>query len=251
MEKQVKLQKKREQRHRRESNEKLDKMISDFVRYKYPGIYAEAKEYHDELDAIYPSKRNLIKTVEHTAWVKKVQEQKVSNNKQMDLKIQLMRCKKNTNEAKKKNPTVVNESRPPGNEIPSTGLNENTPPGNEIPSTGLNENTPPGNEIPSTGLNENTPPGNEIPSTGLNENTPPGNEIPSTGLNENTPPGNEIPSTGLDEITPSLSAEISPQMVQDIIDELRGDKDFNEQYLNMFPEDVEMVDYVLEEGELY
>ena len=203
MEKQAKLLKKREQRHKRESNERLDKVISDFVRHKYPGIYAEARQYHDELDAIYPDKRNIIKTVEHTAWIKKVKEQMASNNKRMHLKIQLMQCKK-------KNPVVVNESSP------STGLHQ---PADEIPSTGLDK-------IPSTGLDE-------IPSTGLDK-------IPSTGLDE-------ISSTELDQIIPSLTAEISPQMVQGIMDELKGDKD-----LNMFLEDIEMNDYVLEEeGELY
>ena len=36
----------------------------------------------------------------------------------------------------------------------------------------------------------------------------------------------------------------SPQMIQSIMDELKGDKD-----LNMFLEDIEMNDYVLEEEE--
>ena len=151
MEKQAKLLKKREQRHKRESNERLDKVISDFVRHKYPGIYAEARQYHDELDAIYPDKRNIIKTVEHTAWIKKVKEQMASNNKRMDLKIQLMQCKK-------KNPVVVvNESSP------STGLHQ---PADEISSTGLHQ---PADEIPSTGLHQ---PADEISSTELDQIIP-------------------------------------------------------------------------------
>ena len=203
MDKETKLQKKREQRHRRELTGKLDKTISDFVRHKYPCIYAEAKEYYDELNVMYPSKKNLIKTVEHAAWKKKIQGQRASSNKQMELKIQLMRSKKTTTETsntiitKKKNPTVG--------------------------------------------------------PTVVNENTPPVNEISSTGLDGNTPLINEISSTELDVIAPSLNAEIPPQLIQEIINELRGDKDLHEHYLNMFPnddDDVEMADYVLEE-ELY
>ena len=217
MEKQAKLLKKREQRHKRESNERLDKVITDFVRHKYPSIYAEARQYHDELDAIYPDKRNIIKTVEHTAWLKKVKEQMASNNKRMDLKIQLMHCKK------KDSVVVVNKSSP------STVLHQ---PADEISSTGLHQ---PADEISSTGLHQ---PADEIPSTGLHQ---PADEIPSTVLHQ---PADEISSTELDQIIPSLSAEISPQMIQSIMDELKGDKD-----LNMFLEDIEMNDYVLEEEE--
>ena len=206
MEKQAKLLKKREQRHKRESNERLDKVIADFVRHKYPSIYAEARQYHDELDAIYPDKRNIIKPLEHTAWLKKVKEQMASNNKRMDLKIQLMHCKKKDSVV-----VVVNESSP------STGLHQ------------------PADEISSTGLHQ---PADEIPSTGLHQ---PADEIPSTVLHQ---PADEISSTELDQIIPSLSAEISPQMIQSIMDELKGDKD-----LNMFLEDIEMNDYVLEEEE--
>ena len=207
MDKQAKLQKKREQRHRRELTGKLDKTISDYVHHKYPNIYAEAKEYYDELNAMYPSKKDLIKTVEHAAW-KKIQGQRASSNKQLELKIQLMRSKKTTIESSN---TIITKKIPSRKEKNPT-----------------------------------------VDPTVVNENTPPVNEISSTELDENTPLVNEISSTELDEIAPSLNAEIPPQLVQEIIDELRGDKDLHEYCLNMFPDndDVEMAEYVLEE-ELY
>ena len=57
MDKQAQLRRKREQRHRRETSSKLDKTICEYVKHKYPGVYAEAKERYDELNSMYPSKK--------------------------------------------------------------------------------------------------------------------------------------------------------------------------------------------------
>ena len=159
-----------------------------------------------------------------------------------------MRSKKTkaTTEIIESTTTISNEISSPGQKNP-TAVNE---------ETGLDENTRAASEISSqngeTGLDENTPPVNGILSTELDENTSPVNGILSTELDENTPPVNGILSTELDEITPYLNREIPPQLVQEIIDELRADRDLHEYCLNMFPgDDVEMFEEESSEGELY
>ena len=91
---------KRDQRHLREIAAKKDRMISDYIRYKYPNIYAEAEQYYNEMNDKYPIKKDLLKTVEHIAWRKKVQEERSKANKLMELKIELLKQpkKKSTRE---------------------------------------------------------------------------------------------------------------------------------------------------------
>ena len=98
MDKEAKLERKRDQRHRREITAKLDRTVSDYVRYKYPSVYAEAEEYYTQLNSKYPTKKDLIKTVEHTVWKKKTREQRTTYNKRMELKIHLLQDEKKKTE---------------------------------------------------------------------------------------------------------------------------------------------------------
>ena len=127
----------------------------------------------------------------------------------MELKIQLIRSKKT------KTTTEIIESS-------STTISNGIPSRNEEITTAVNEETE---------LDEITSAVNEIPSR---------NEEITTAVNE---------ETELDEITPFLNQEISHQLVQEIIDELKADKDLHEYLNNIFPDDVEMFDsqYILEE----
>ena len=122
MDKQAQLQRKREQRHRRETSGRLDKSISEYVQHKYPSIYAESKEHYDELNFMYPSKK--------------------ANNKQMELKIQLMRSKKTTTtttEIIESSSTASNEIITEPNEISTSSINDET-------STSVNGITSPVNK---------------------------------------------------------------------------------------------------------
>ena len=44
---------------------KKDRFISTYVETKYPQIYEEAKKCYDQIDVVYPNKRDLTKTVEY------------------------------------------------------------------------------------------------------------------------------------------------------------------------------------------
>ena len=102
MDKQARLEKKREQRLCRETSARVDHFISDYVQHKYAKIYAEAKEYHDHLRSIYTTKHDLRKTPEFIIWKKQIQQsptQGAANREHVDnmeLKIQLIECKKTT-----------------------------------------------------------------------------------------------------------------------------------------------------------
>ena len=41
-----------------------DRLISEYIRHKYPEIYNEAVDTHEKLDAMYPQKRDLTKSME-------------------------------------------------------------------------------------------------------------------------------------------------------------------------------------------
>ena len=100
MDKQSIVIRKRDQRYLREIAAKKDRNISDYIRYKYPNIHAEAEQYYNEMNNKYPLKKDLLKTVEHIAWRKKVQEERSKSNKLMELKIELLKQpkKKSTQE---------------------------------------------------------------------------------------------------------------------------------------------------------
>ena len=44
---------------------KKDRFIAAYIQTKFPQIYDEAKKCYDQIDALYPSKRDLTKTVEY------------------------------------------------------------------------------------------------------------------------------------------------------------------------------------------
>ena len=187
MDKQAQLRRKREQRHRRETSNKLDKTICEYVKHKYPGVYAEAKERYDELNSMYPSKKDLTKTVEHSAWKKQIQRQRSAKNKEMELKIQLMRSKKTTTTTT--TTEIIESSSSTCNEI-STSPNDET-------------------------------------STAVNAS--PVNDETSTALDEL--------DLELDQITPFINEEIPPKMIEEIMNELKRDKDLNEYLCNILPDD--------------
>ena len=58
------LQQKRSARKLLVQSKRKDKLISAYIQAKHPEIYAEATAFYQNLDALYPTKRDLCKTVE-------------------------------------------------------------------------------------------------------------------------------------------------------------------------------------------
>ena len=59
---------KREARIKQRNKERQDLFASDYVKHKYPGIYAEAVQVFQILTNQYPNKYDARKTDEHKAW---------------------------------------------------------------------------------------------------------------------------------------------------------------------------------------
>ena len=142
MDKETKLERKRDQRHCRETTAKLDRTVSDYVRCKYPSIYAEAEDYYTELSGKYPKKKDLIKTVEHTSWKKGTRDRRAVSNRRMQLKIPLLQNERKTTEAIDTTATSeetgpVDSIQPATETIDTTATSEETEPGDIL--TELNE----------------------------------------------------------------------------------------------------------------
>ena len=56
----------RKKHTRRQLSKKIrhDRLISQYVHFKYPEVYAEANNYYNQLEAKHPNKRDLCKTLE-------------------------------------------------------------------------------------------------------------------------------------------------------------------------------------------
>ena len=199
MDKQARLEKKREQRLCRETSARLDNFISDYVQHKYANIYAEAKEYHDHLRSIYTTKHDLRKTAaEFIVWKKQIQEhpqqsptQGTANREHVDnmeLKIQLIECKK-----KMKTTTTIETS---------SSINSSN---NEIAE---------GNIAPTEGTMEGIETSSSINSS--NNEIAEGNIAPSIY--------EEIPTELLEEIITELSADSN---LNDIFTDFDFDFDFD------------------------
>ena len=143
MDKETKLERKRDhQRHRRETTAKLDRTVSDYVRCKYPSIYAEAEDYYTELSGKYPKKKDLIKTVEYTSWKKGTRDRRAVSNRRMQLKIPLLQNERKTTEAidttaMSEETGPVDSIQPATETIDTTATSEETEPGDIL--TELNE----------------------------------------------------------------------------------------------------------------
>ena len=229
MDKETKLERKRDQRHRRETTAKLDRTVSDYVRCKYPSIYAEAEDYYTELSGKYPKKKDLIKTVEHTSWKKGTRDRRAVSNRRMQLKIPLLQNERKTTEAI--DTTATSEETGPVDSIqPATETIDTTATSEE---TGPVDSIQPATEtIDTTATSEETGPVDSIqPAT---------ETIDTTATSEETEPGDIL--TELNEAVSYINEEIPDHMIQEIMNELKADMELHEFCLSTFPDNVEMLE---------
>ena len=67
--KEAKLERRRTQRRKNIATAKEEQYIAEYIRYKYTTIYEEAAAVCQQLKAKYPDKINWRKTAEHRAWL--------------------------------------------------------------------------------------------------------------------------------------------------------------------------------------
>ena len=72
MERRERVQRRRELRKTHRSITRRELLVADYVQYKYSDIYAEAVQFYNVLNDLYPTKNDLKKTYEYKAWKKNV-----------------------------------------------------------------------------------------------------------------------------------------------------------------------------------
>ena len=68
MAKERSVQRRRELRSQQRIEMRKSKLVSDYIKTKYPAIYHEASEFYNDLVKHYPEKRDLAKTIEYKSW---------------------------------------------------------------------------------------------------------------------------------------------------------------------------------------
>ena len=104
------IERKKANRIQEASNVRFNRVITGYIETNYPEVYKEAKEFFEQLNALYPNKKDLRRTNQYM-WMKndfpqkkyyprksnpKKKEDKIRDN--MELVIPLMRLSEKTNE---------------------------------------------------------------------------------------------------------------------------------------------------------
>ena len=262
MERQTRIEKKRDQRHNRESNARKDQFISDYIRHKYSNIYSEAEEFHDQLKTFYPNKHDIKKTVEYATWKNQISNTKTRRtstvskststvskststvSKNMELKIELINCKSKTTTTQE---TIeITEQGPSINEEIST-QQENIDDLNSAPAQIMEQGICPSiNEEIST-QQENIDDLNSAPAEIMEQGICPSiNEEIST-QQENIDDLNAATAEIMkQDIWPSIDQELSTELLEHIIADLN-----TEPYLKGILADFEMLGADIEIDEQY
>ena len=229
MDKEAKILRKRQQRHTRETNARVDQFIAQYVQRKYNNIHVEAKEFHDRLKSIYPYKHDLRKTTEYGLWEKQIcmektnvceepathtteepEPREITYRDNLELKIPLIRY-----ESKNKSPETVTEETFAKNKSPET-------------------------------VTEETFAKNKSPETVTEETF--AVDTPETVMENFT----------LDNIQPSVYQDISPDIIEKVIEELRAETGLNDIFTDIeqdllfeelgmdLPEPIDMIEKELE-----
>ena len=81
------VQRRRELRGQQTIEVRKLKLVSSYIKTKYPAIYHEASEFYNDLVKHYPEKRDLTKTIDYKSWeINTVREAHMPNTKSLTAK---------------------------------------------------------------------------------------------------------------------------------------------------------------------
>ena len=81
------VQRRRELRSQQTIEVRKSKLVSSYIKTKYPAIYHEASEFYNDLVKHYPEKRDLTKTIDYKSWeINTVREAHMPNTKSLTAK---------------------------------------------------------------------------------------------------------------------------------------------------------------------
>ena len=286
MDEDVKAQRRKEQRKLNRSKVRQSLLITDYVQYKYFGIYAEAVEFYNALNRQHPTKYDLRKAEEYKEWKMQVTGQtgktpKRSKTLHPNIEPILNSESPYTGDFEPVSPieinpeaqitvTVTGDSQPsspgPSEEPSSPDPSEEPPspdPSEEPPSPDPSEEPPspdPSEEPPSPDPSEEPPspdPSEEPPSPDPSEEptrpVEPRKHVYTDNLELRIPliSHKSKASTGCCTVTtetlqtvteeileedvpqPSLYDELSQELIDKIIEELRAEPDLKDMFTSI------------------
>ena len=240
MDKNARVQRRKEQRRLHRSKIRQDLLISEYIQYKYFDIYSEAAEFYNTLNNDYPMKYDLRKTDEFKMWKKKVTGETVKRPKRPKPShasiqpIELHPQAQITVTFEHPQSPDTGESQPPspilGEQPKSPDTGESQPPS---PDTG--ESQP-----PSPDTRESQPPSpaklqsnKQVYTDNLQLRIPLIRHKPKTPTKHPTVTTEtlQIVTEEIleeDTIQPSIYEELAPELIEKIIDELRLEPDLQD-----------------------
>ena len=78
-----------EKRKAREYEKRKDSFTTEYVRIKYPHIYAESVKYYDKLRVFYPEKHDLRKTEQFKRWKRDTGPHQAENSIKLNMELRI------------------------------------------------------------------------------------------------------------------------------------------------------------------
>ena len=228
MERKAFLVKRREQDRKRKEQARQERLMVGYINVKYPLIYKEAKGFYNKVNNLYPDKHDLLKT----ARFKELQHGTIKDN--MLLRIPLTNLQTNKPEETLSRKAI--DQRPPAEKTLNLEVIDQRPPPQETLNLEVIDQRPPPQETLNLEVIDQRPPPQETLNLEVIDQRPPPQETLNLEVIDQLPPDLEaIAAT-------TLVSELSPDLIQSIIDNLRADPE-----LKMMMDEIE--DQVMNEDE--
>ena len=228
MERKAFLVKRRELDRKRKQQTRQERLMVGYINVKYPLIYKEAKEFYNKVNNLYPDKHDLLKT----ARFKELQQGTIKDN--MLLRIPLTNLQTNKPEETLSRKAI--DQRPLAEKTLNLEVIDQRPPAQETLNLEVIDQRPPAQETLNLEVIDQRPPAEKTLNLEVIDQRPPAQETLNLEVIDQLPPDLEaIAAT-------TLVSELSPDLIQTIIDNLRADPE-----LKMMMDEIE--DQVMNEDE--
>ena len=247
MDKDTRIQRRKELRRQNRSKIRQDLFISEYIQYKYFDIYSEAAEFYNALNNNHPRKYDLRKTTEFKTWKKTITGETVNRPKRLKPSHASIQPNQIYNlepvEVQPQAQMVVIFEEPTS---PDTGEPQPSSPNpSEQPSSPDTGEPQPSSPNPSeqpsspdTGEPQPSSPAKQIYTDNLQLRIPllpHAPKAPTKHPTVTTETLQIVSEETLEEDTlePSIYEELAPELLEKIIDELRSEPDLQDIFTNV------------------
>ena len=226
------LTRRKQLRKNRQHEKRKNALIVDYVQYKYANVYAEAFQLYQRLNDCHPQKTDLRKTEEYRVWKSEMSPQEPTNcesqasspskyQDSLQLKIPIRRYRTVKHSQTATTQTVSPASEESTQETPQTATTQTVSPASE-------EST---QETPQTATTQTVSAASEESAQ----------ESPAT-----------VETAHVEVLQPTLVDELPPDLVDQIIGQLREDPDLKDIFDYMDGQDAfEDIDFETQELEIW